>query len=609
MAIKDHQPISFVTRTRRFLLATISLFILPLNLISGEQQAFILKSVNEIIEVLDEERGYTQQVVINGFSLVDNQVLSLYFSELEEVKSIVLETSKKGKFKKEPDKNIVIEGVRSENFYIGGRVVSFNLESVGEFRISYIINCDQLLYFSGVPSLFPDEAAQYSCIVKMPSTFSLISENDEDEGTAGFSAESSDSGIKIYNLQTQLPIKNQFDKATRLRLSIVPNEFAQEPFKYINNWYLNLLSEFDVDRLDHEELESFFDGASSKDSIAYRAFKLIQKEIRYLDIENGLGAFCPREAQSVLDNKYGDCKDMANLLNEILKVNGIDSYLALSSTISHLYDLDFPSLSSANHLICVVVKNDSVIVLDATEDDCVYGNPSTQIQGRNIYVINDTGGFIYNVPQLTSTENSSLIEIQIAQQSDKSFKGSFKAQFNGIGAVEMKRITRKYSFHDAKNIVEKYLVSRSKNVSYQLINAQNDRTVKLEGEVYVEPNASMNARNNLYIDLGLLLNPFELEFTETRAGNYTTYQTLNSKYIYTFKLAEDITALTVPSIEKFCQFGSFSLEGRKVSNREFELTYNYRLDQMIFTPEERNSLSEFNSEVLKTLDKYVVIEN
>jgi hypothetical protein len=75
---------------------------------------------------------------------------------------------------------------------------------------------------------------------------------------------------------------------------------------------------------------------------------------------------------------------MAFLIHSILKSYEIESNLALSASITHAFDLDFPSIASADHIICCVKKNGKWIYLDATEISCQYGFPSTQIQGKHI---------------------------------------------------------------------------------------------------------------------------------------------------------------------------------------------------------------------------------
>lgn len=75
---------------------------------------------------------------------------------------------------------------------------------------------------------------------------------------------------------------------------------------------------------------------------------------RYVAIEFGINGFRPRTPATVLQNRYGDCKDKANLLSALLREMGIDSRLALLNRGSTT-DPEFPSWQF-NHAIAFVPK-------------------------------------------------------------------------------------------------------------------------------------------------------------------------------------------------------------------------------------------------------------
>ena len=58
----------------------------------------------------------------------------------------------------------------------------------------------------------------------------------------------------------------------------------------------------------------------------------VQKDIRYVAIEIGIGGYKPHAAPDVLKYHYGDCKDKATLLAALLKEIGVDSYFVLAQT-------------------------------------------------------------------------------------------------------------------------------------------------------------------------------------------------------------------------------------------------------------------------------------
>lgn len=131
---------------------------------------------------------------------------------------------------------------------------------------------------------------------------------------------------------------------------------------------------------------------------------------------------------------------MAFLLYNALNYFGIEAYLAISATMTHRFEMDFPSVSSGNHMICVTKdKNDNYLFLDATEATGYYKNPSRFTQGTNVFVINDgEEGNVLQVPVVRSDENKIAIVYDIYEL-DNSLEGFYSFTFNKLHAVGIKR--------------------------------------------------------------------------------------------------------------------------------------------------------------------------
>jgi hypothetical protein len=73
----------------------------------------------------------------------------------------------------------------------------------------------------------------------------------------------------------------------------------------------------------------------------------------------------PNSAAQTLRNKYGDCKDHALLLTQLLEAAGIEARLALVNTGSALRP-GLPSLDQFNHMIVFVPSSKGGIFVDCT---------------------------------------------------------------------------------------------------------------------------------------------------------------------------------------------------------------------------------------------------
>lgn len=85
----------------------------------------------------------------------------------------------------------------------------------------------------------------------------------------------------------------------------------------------------------------------------------MQRQIRYVAIEVGIGGLQPHPAADVFKHQYGDCKDKATLLSTMLKQIGIESYYVLIDTDRGIVNPDFPSLRG-NHVILAIRLPDEI---------------------------------------------------------------------------------------------------------------------------------------------------------------------------------------------------------------------------------------------------------
>lgn len=107
-------------------------------------------------------------------------------------------------------------------------------------------------------------------------------------------------------------------------------------------------------------------GASPKER-ALAAARYVQDEIRYFAVHMGESTHRPHSVQEVLERGYGDCKDKAQLLTQLLRALGIQAYPALvhSQMGERLRDLP-PSAGSFDHAIVYLEINQQGYWIDAT---------------------------------------------------------------------------------------------------------------------------------------------------------------------------------------------------------------------------------------------------
>lgn len=100
------------------------------------------------------------------------------------------------------------------------------------------------------------------------------------------------------------------------------------------------------------------------------AIRFVQDEIRYLGIEMGRNSHEPHSPAVVLEQRWGDCKDKALLLSELLRQLGVEARPALVNTrFRRQLDKRLPSPFSFDHVIVQVVRGGRTHWVDATLAD------------------------------------------------------------------------------------------------------------------------------------------------------------------------------------------------------------------------------------------------
>ncbi|MEO0795239.1 MAG: transglutaminase domain-containing protein [Verrucomicrobiota bacterium] len=156
--------------------------------------------------------------------------------------------------------------------------------------------------------------------------------------------------------------ENDFD---RLFLTSYQNwdEFA--------DWYRSIFRGADVSSEQVVEVANRLTEALEEEDEKIRAAYDYVSKLRYVAIETGVNAWRPRNADTVLNRQFGDCKDKANLLIALLREMDIPANFVLVSRGQPM-STAVPSYHF-NHAIAAVPRKDGWLWLDATDESCPYG--------------------------------------------------------------------------------------------------------------------------------------------------------------------------------------------------------------------------------------------
>ncbi|WP_395749761.1 DUF3857 domain-containing protein [Prosthecobacter sp.] len=135
----------------------------------------------------------------------------------------------------------------------------------------------------------------------------------------------------------------------------------------------------------------------------------VQKQISYTAIEFGTRARRPNPASQTLQQQYGDCKDQALLMHQLLQAAGIESHLALVNSTWRIQP-SLPTMDQFNHMVVHVPSLGAGWLIDTTNKSL----PPVLWRADNLWhshaLILHPGHVNLQAPQAGPAAGSALVE-------------------------------------------------------------------------------------------------------------------------------------------------------------------------------------------------------
>ena len=186
-------------------------------------------------------------------------------------------------------------------------------------------------------------------------------------------------------------------------------------------WYYGFIK--DLNQETTPELKAIVDDlkTSSKTELdlVKNVFYWVQDHIQYIAFEQGMRGLIPHSGTYTCEKRYGDCKDMANLIVHMLQIAGVKSYHTWIGTrdLPYRYS-DIPTPLVDNHMIATYISDKGqYYFLDATSDYTPFGYPSSMIQGKEALISRGPTSFeIREVPVLEKEMNYMTDSVELVLQ-------------------------------------------------------------------------------------------------------------------------------------------------------------------------------------------------
>ena len=180
-------------------------------------------------------------------------------------------------------------------------------------------------------------------------------------------------------------------------------------------------------------------GKKTPEEKAKAIFYDVESRTRYVAKELGIGAYQPRPAADTFANRSGDCKDMATLLVAMLRQAGIEAYPVLLRVGSGRRSIgtseQLPSPGAFNHAICLAEINGKKYWLDATAENCAWGQIPGGDRGAEAFVVRDGKGSFELIPYAAPSDSRITQNATLELAPDGTATGT--VIISGSGDVDM----------------------------------------------------------------------------------------------------------------------------------------------------------------------------
>ncbi len=192
-------------------------------------------------------------------------------------------------------------------------------------------------------------------------------------------------------------------------------------------------------------------GKTAPKEQARALYEWVAKNITYAGNCIGIGAVVPRDTAFILDNKMGDCKDHATLLQALLAARGIKSTQALVNAGSAYQLPKVPVVSTVNHVINYLP--DFNLYADSTSDSTPFGLLPFGDQDKPVLPVEGyKDGSKTPAPPIGSNRQHVKSVLKIA--ADGSVSGNMEISLRGIGAVQTRAWARNLSKEAEDDLVK-----------------------------------------------------------------------------------------------------------------------------------------------------------
>jgi hypothetical protein len=236
-------------------------------------------------------------------------------------------------------------------------------------------------------------------------------------------------------------------------------------------------------------------------------YRWVQKNIKYVAIEDGDNGVVPSEANQVLKKRYGDCKGKTSLLVAMLKSQNLKASFAWVGSRERPYRFsEFPSVICSDHMIAVWWDGEKPLILDGTTYNHRMGDIPAFIQGKECMI--EKGPDEYSLITLNPVppEFNTVMDSLNIQLLNNTVSGTGVITFMGENSARISNIFEGKDTSSYRNILRDYITKASNKHIIQSVGLSDpenqDRPFSAHYRFQI-PDFVVRANGNMYVNMNI----------------------------------------------------------------------------------------------------------
>jgi len=383
-------------------------------------------------------------------------------------------------------------------------------------------------------------------------------------------------------------------------------------WKEFGKWYYDNLikSTLDLSETTKEKIRNLTANISDPIEKAKVVYNFVQKKVRYISVQVGIGGFKPMLASDVDILGYGDCKGLTNYTAALLKEVGISSYHTLVHANNKIDFDEHVASPEGNHMILYVPIGNNDIWLECTSQIKSFSEIGDFTDDRDVLIITSDGGEIKHTRIYEADENLQLTKGKYLIDSLGTISAmvsieSFGIQYdNHLGRYDGK--TKKQL-----DVSFKRYLSNINNLKFSKIEVFNNKK-----EAKYEENLEFNAMDYSSFSGNQVLIPINAFnknlFVPKRVRNRKLPVRISSGFIdideVEINLPSSYEVEYMPeNVDVKSKFGNYSIEISKIDERTYNYKRVFKMKEGKYPKDDYNSYRSFRKKIAKYDNSKIIL--